>query len=491
MNLRVRIYMILTALIMITLTGGLVMVWYTYRMERLLTDVIDEDVAAFQAAESLESSLVNQKGFVSYYFLDGNPDWLRQLEVYRQQFRDRIAQTRSLVTDVHQKEAIEKIESEYGRYISSKDRVIAYYKAGKREEGAELHRKVREYFSKIFDLCETFKNIHADRIREAREKSREEAGKLRMIAAFATVANFFLGLLLAFVLVNHILGPVRKLLLEADRKESLYPAGDEIKALSRSVRGLIQDVDYTHSELEKSREHLLQAEKMAMVGQLAAGMAHSVRNPFTSVKMRLFSLSRFLDLSDSQKEDFEVISEEIRHIDTIIQNFLEFSRPPKLKMQRVSPSSVVDMAIQLLEHRVKSYNVNIRVVRRQTLPSIEADPEQLKEVFVNFIMNACEAMEKDGSIVIHEEETVAESGSRVVVIRVSDNGPGIPESVRKKIFQPFFTTKEEGTGLGLSIVSRIIEEHRGHVYAESKEGEGATFVVRLPVMALKLKSDKE
>ncbi len=331
-NLRVRIYMLLTALMMITLTGGLVMVWYTYRMERLLTGVIDQDVAAFQAAESLESSLVNQKGFVSYYFLDGNPDWLRQLEVYRQQFRDRLAQTRSLVTDGPQKEAIEKIESEYERYIISKDRVIEHYKAGKRAEGAELHQKVREYFSKIFALCETYKNIHTERIREAREKSRWEAKKLRMIAGFATIANFCLGLLLAFVLVNHILGPVRKLLLEADRKESLYPGGDEIKALSRSVRGLIQDVDHTHSELEKSREHLLQAEKMAMVGQLAAGMAHSVRNPFTSVKMRLFSLSRFLDLSDSQKEDFEVISEEIRHIDNIIQNFLEFSRPPKLKM---------------------------------------------------------------------------------------------------------------------------------------------------------------
>jgi len=490
-NLKVRICMILTALMMITLAGGIVMVWYTYRMQGLLTDVIDRDVAAFQAAESLESSLVNQKGFVSYYFLDSNPDWLRQLKEYRQQFRDRLAQTRFLVTDELQKEAIEKISSEYERYIISKDRVIAYYKAGKREEGAELHRQVREYFSKIFDLCETYKNIHTERIREAKEKSRREAGKLRMIAAFATVINFFLGMLLTFVLVNHILGPVRKLILEADRRESLYPAGDEIKALSRSVRGLIKDVDYTHSELEKSREHLLQAEKMAMVGQLAAGMAHSVRNPFTSVKMRLFSLSRFLDLSDSQKEDFEVISEEIRHIDTIIQNFLEFSRPPKLKMQRVNPSSVVDMAIQLLEHRVKSYNVSIRVICRQTLPSIEADPEQLKEVFVNFIMNACEAMEKDGSIVIYEEEAVTESSNRVVMIRVSDNGPGIPNHVRKKIFQPFFTTKEEGTGLGLSIVSRIIEEHRGRVYVESKEGEGATFVVMLPVMALKLKSDKE
>ena len=136
-------------------------------------------------------------------------------------------------------------------------------------------------------------------------------------------------------------------------------AGDEVKALSHSVRGLIQNVDQTQSELQKSRESLLQADKMALVGKLAAGMAHSIRNPFTSVKMRLFSLNRSLKLSDTQKEDFDVISEEIRHVDTIVQNFLEFSRPPKLKIQSISPSVVVDQAIALLKHRLKSYDVEV------------------------------------------------------------------------------------------------------------------------------------
>jgi signal transduction histidine kinase len=107
--------------------------------------------------------------------------------------------------------------------------------------------------------------------------------------------------------------------------------------LSLSVRGLIEDVDTTHSELEKSREHLFHSEKMAMVGKLAAGMAHSIRNPFTSVKMRLFSLSRSSNLSDTQKDDIHVISEEIRHIDTIVQNFLEFSRPPQIKNAKNQP----------------------------------------------------------------------------------------------------------------------------------------------------------
>ena len=220
---------------------------------------------------------------------------------------------------------------------------------------------------------------------------------------------------------------------------------------------------------------------MAMVGKLAAGMAHSIRNPLTSVKMRMFSLSRTFDLSTPQKEDFEVITEEIRHIDTIVENFLEFSRPPKLKMQRVSPSDVVDLTIQLLQHRLQSYDVQIKLIRQRALPKIQADPEQLKEVLVNIIVNACEAMEGGGSIIIHEEEGFAEPLERVVVIRLSDNGPGIPKSIQDKVLQPFFTTKDEGTGLGLSIATRIIEEHGGWLDLTSEEGKGATFVITIPV----------
>jgi signal transduction histidine kinase len=287
--------------------------------------------------------------------------------------------------------------------------------------------------------------------------------------------------LLAFILAKQILDPLHRLAQEANKEGALKKSGDEVKAISRSVHDLIEAAGQTHIELERSREHLLQAEKMAMVGKLAAGMAHSIRNPLTSVKMRLFSLSRSLKLSDYQKEDFDVISEEIRHTDAIVQSFLEFSRPPRLKMQQISPSIVVDMGLQLLEHRLKSYDVTVKVIRKHQLPEIQADPEQLKEVLVNLIINACEAMELGGSIVIEEEENFVSPWGRVAVIRLKDNGPGIPECIQENIFQPFFSTKEEGTGLGLSIATRIVEEHQGRLDVQSKEGQGSTFIITLPI----------
>jgi len=219
---------------------------------------------------------------------------------------------------------------------------------------------------------------------------------------------------------------------------------------------------------------------MALVGKLAAGVAHSIRNPLTSVKMRLFSLERHLELSSTQKEDLEVISEEIRHIDNIVRSFLEFSRPPKLQMQKTSLSDVVDSALTLLSHRLESYGVTVEVKRAERLPEIGGDPEQLKEVLVNLILNSCEAMVDGGKITIQEGKGQVVPLGRVAFLKYSDNGPGVPASIRDKIFQPFYSTKEEGTGLGLSIASRIIQEHSGFIELTSREGEGAIFIITLP-----------
>jgi signal transduction histidine kinase len=278
-----------------------------------------------------------------------------------------------------------------------------------------------------------------------------------------------------------VLVPIRLLAHTAGRDGGVsLDEPDEVKALGKKIQGLIESVDTTRIELEQSREHLLQSEKLAQIGKLAAGVAHSIRNPLTSVKMRLFTLERTLSLSTAQKEDFEVISEEIRHIDTIVGNFLEFSRPPKLKIQKASPSEVVDMAVQLLRHRIDSYGVTLELMRDRKLPEVDCDPEQLKEVLVNLIVNACEAMGDGGRILITEEEGTTDPMGRVVVIRVSDSGPGIPEVIREKIFEPFYTTKQEGTGLGLSIAAHIIQEHKGCLSVKCRARKGAVFTITLP-----------
>jgi len=480
-NLRLRIYIVLSALVFITIAGGLVMIWYTYRIEGLLNSIIDKNMARFQTTTEMAAALVNQKGFVTYYFLDGDPDWLRQLEKYRQVFRTKAEEALSLTENPEQAEAIALIESEYEKYITAKDAVIELYKIGKRETGASLHKEVRHSFFTILRLCEQYKTIQDKSIRQAERYVRSEAANLRIIAGISIFIIFILAALMAMILVRNVFSPIRRLIAAVNRDKDLKSSENVVKALSRGVYHLMEDMDVTLSELAKSRVTLVQSEKMAMVGKLAAGMAHSIRNPFTSVKMRLFSLGRSLELNAQQKADFDVISDEIRHVDAIVQNFLEFSRPPRLKMQSISPSAVTDTTIRLLKHRLKSYAVKIKVIRTKPLPDIRADPEQLKEVFVNIIINACEAMQDGGTIVIHEEVTSVPQLNKMAVIRLSDNGPGISDSIQTKIFEHFFTTKEEGTGLGLSIAKRIIEEHKGWLDMRSEENAGTAFVITLPL----------
>jgi signal transduction histidine kinase len=483
-SLKNRIYILLAAIFLVTFSGAAVMVWYSYSIERVLTTITDENLVAFQSAESLEIALVNQKGFVSYYFLDGNPDWLIQLEKYRRIFSEQLGQAKVLAQSKHRQATILKIDQEYDHYIREKDQVIEYYKSGEEKDGSKLHQDVRNRFFAILQMCEDYKKEQTASIMEAKQNALTEAARLRDTAMAVIVTHILLVLLLAYLLVNQILNPVRALILETSRSDNIELSGNDVKTLSKSVRGLIEDVGQTQVELEKSRENLLQAEKMAMVGKLAAGMAHSVRNPFTSVKMRLFSLSRSLKLTGTQKEDFDVISEEIDHIDTIVQNFLEFSRPPKLKIQPVSPSTVVDTALQLLCYRLESYNVKVDLHRNQILPAIDADPDQLKEVFVNLMVNACEAMTGGGTIDIHEQ-VIGPPDRLQAQIRITDNGPGIAPPLSAKVFDPFFTTKEDGTGLGLSIVSRIIKEHGGRIDLASTEGRGTTFTIVLPTQGVK------
>ncbi|MDD3580119.1 MAG: ATP-binding protein [Desulfobacca sp.] len=485
LGLQARIFLLLAALVLTTLIGGVMTVWHTDAIDSLITSLIDKNVTSYRAAEELRNALLEQKGFLTYYFLSGDPDWLEQLANYQRSFKGWLRIAQETAYNPTMKEILEQISVNYEKYIPARQQVIELYKAGQRETGAKLHWVVRQQFLELCDLCERYKMIHEQRIQEARGESRAQAQFINTLSLIVMPLVAVLGMLLGYILVKQILGPIRQLMAETGQADATPPEPDEVKALSRRVHSLIENVDQTQIKLERSQVHLLQSEKLALVGKLAAGVAHSIRNPLTSVKIRLFSLRRTLNLDPSQQEDLEVISEEIRHIDTIVRNFLEFSRPPKPKMQKVSPSEVVDQALQLLQHRLETYNVTIKLIRSRRLPEIWADPDQLKEVLVNLLVNACEAMGDGGLITITETEDFVETSGPVMIIQVSDNGPGIPESMHDKVFQPFYSSKEEGTGLGLSIAARIIQEHGGWIDLNSQEGQGTTFIINLPFRKLK------
>jgi signal transduction histidine kinase len=480
LGLRARVYLLLGSLLLVNMAGPVIMVWYAAMARDLYTATADKDLAALTAAHELENALLNQKGYATYYYLSRDASWIGKLSESRRTFALWLERIRQDVDAPEPTELLDAITSAYKEYSAAKDNVIDLYRQGREEAAKNQHWAVRDDFDGLRDLCDRFKEFYRARMRQTGQVYLERTDLVMGVAVIGVVINATLGFFLAYVLVGQILDPIRRLARGDRGKGAMAGVSDEVKAIGQKFRDLEKDVDQAHLDLEQSRGHLMQSEKLAMAGRLAAGVAHTIRNPLTSVKMRLFSLERGLKLDPSQKEDFEVIAEEIGHIDTIVRNFLEFARPPKLTAQPVGLSDVVDTALVLLKHRLESYNVEVTVDRSRPLPEISADPDQLKEALVNLVLNACEAMVEGGSIRIREEVGLLEPYGHVLAVRVTDSGPGVPPGLVERIFQPFFTTKGEGSGLGLPIVKRIVEEHGGWITVQSPEGRGATFTMVFP-----------
>lgn len=246
------------------------------------------------------------------------------------------------------------------------------------------------------------------------------------------------------------------------------------------ARALLEAHQRAELKLEASNENMREAEKLALVGKMAAGMAHSIRNPLTGLKLRLFSLTRGMDLDARQAKHLLAINEAVAHMEKVISNVLEVSRKPRLAKSACDVTAVLDRVLLLLEPRLQAYRTRVERTTAQ-LPMIEADSEKLCEAFANLVANACEAAGMDGTVTIIEEAGKLAPLDRVVVVRIHDSGPGIPENLRDVIFEPFMSTKKEGTGLGLPIARQVFEEHGGWLNLHCAPGQGATFVCVLPV----------
>lgn len=461
------------------LAGGVVTMAYMLWLGSVLTAVSEQDMAALRLARELGSALVMQKGFATYFAQDKDPEWIRKLDEYRNSFTHWLGMAKENARGEDAKSLLEQIENQYITYDRERAKVILLYAQGREEEARVLHREARGSFVRITELCENYSRIHEKHMEDARREIARRADFINDLAMATMPGVVLLAAALGYVLTRQVLAPIRQLAMGPG--EAVPGEHDEVKALTKRVRGLMQDVDQTRLQLEQSQEQLIRSEKLALAGKLAAGVAHSIRNPLTSVKMRIFSLERESLLTPQQREDLAVVSEEIRQIDHIVQSFLEFSRPPRLRIARFSPSQVVDGAVELLRERFEAYGISFSVERAEPLPEIYGDPERIKEVLVNLMVNAAEAIgARGGKITVRERLENSTFGEALVVLEVEDNGPGIPHEVQEKVLQPFFSTKEEGTGLGLSISARIVEEHGGWMEFRSEQGEGALFIVNLP-----------
>jgi two-component system sensor histidine kinase HydH len=216
-----------------------------------------------------------------------------------------------------------------------------------------------------------------------------------------------------------------------------------------------------------------------MVGQIAAGVAHELRNPLTSVKLLVQTNLREATRLGFASEDLEIIEQEIRRMERTLQRFLDFARPPKPDRRPVSLATLVDQTFALVEGRARRQHVALRFVHPPIPVVAEADEDQVRQLLVNLVLNALDALPDGGEI-----EVRLESCEGFAELHVLDTGPGIPESLFPTLFDPFVSTKETGIGLGLAVSHRIAAGHGGSLSAVNRPEGGAHFLFRLPASQL-------
>jgi two-component system NtrC family sensor kinase len=246
----------------------------------------------------------------------------------------------------------------------------------------------------------------------------------------------------------------------------------ELAALAKSFNVMAQTLQVT-------QEQLVQKEKLASVGQLAAGVAHEINNPLGTIMLLSDVLCKETPTDDPRREDLEMITTQAKRCKGIVFDLLSFARQNRVMAQQTDVNQLVQRIVA--EESPKERYANVQIVEDLSprLPIIQADPEQLRQALINLMTNAADAMAPDGGVITI---STRHSGLQHVELAVADTGAGMSEEVRSQLFTPFFTTKPpgKGTGLGLSIIYGIVKMHRGDIQVSSKEGEGTRFTIRLP-----------
>ncbi|MCG2762354.1 MAG: ATP-binding protein [Candidatus Atribacteria bacterium] len=241
------------------------------------------------------------------------------------------------------------------------------------------------------------------------------------------------------------------------------------------VVAVIRDV----TEIKDLNEEVARHKRLAALGKLSAGIAHEIRNPLSSIRGLAQFVYNSFSKTDERKEDLNAIIQEVDRLNKLVVQVLDFAKLQKPNLTRFSLNDLIGKITELFKLEIKDKQIKFSPELSPDISKIQADEDQVRQILMNVIINAIQAIPKKGEIKIKTEKTLLK-GEPAIKLIIEDSGIGIPEKDFTQIFDPFFSTKDEGSGLGLSIVYKLVEAHQGEIKVESKEGEGTKFVIFLP-----------
>jgi signal transduction histidine kinase len=318
------------------------------------------------------------------------------------------------------------------------------------------------------------------------EEMLKEIQKTRMMLILIGLVGLAISVGGTALLSRGITGPLKKL-VDATVKISKgeftqqidIDSKDEIGNLAQSFNDMSYQLLLTRKRMEEANKKLIQAEKLASIGRISAGIAHEIRNPLTSVKLNIQKLSQSNRLDEIEKEHLSLSQEGIVQMEKFIKDLLDFTRASELNLNHFSIEQIFDESIKIVADSLELKKIVLKKDYEQGLPRVLVDGDKMRQVFLNVLRNAYETAEEGGSIKVSLSLLKDESGKKIKV-EIADNGSGIPPEKREIIFEPFYTTKSSGIGLGLPNARKIIEQHKGSIKVKDDFKQGACFEILIP-----------
>lgn len=470
----------------------LVSAWQVSRLEGNLASILAENVTSLQAAQELEIRVRQLRSHCFLYLVEPTPARLEPIEEDNRRFEQALLVAQNSANTAEERACVEAIHVGYQRYRDEMAALRAEVLAkGPRTDFGQLSdaHPIRH----LTDSCHELFRINKEAMDRTAAESRAVSQHARLLLLLVGLGGPIGGLILGYGVARGIWRSIYRLSVRVhDAAQHLnqkvgtmsVAVDGDIEHLDRQLQHIVSRVEEVGERLQRHQRDMLRAEQLAAVGQLAAGVAHEVRNPLTSIKLLVEAALRPANRKPLIEQDLQVIHGEVSRLEQTVQEFLDFAKPPAPQRVSTDLGKEASQAVELVRTRARQQGVRLAVsyADGQAVGDAAAaitasvDPAQMRTVLVNLLLNALDAMPGGGDLEIRLER----SANAEIRITVSDTGPGIAAEMAGRLFTPFASTKPTGTGLGLCISRRIVEEHGGQISAEPRPGGGTRFTILLP-----------
>jgi signal transduction histidine kinase len=447
----------------------IVLLVITHKMQDLHGVILLDNIASISAAYNVENSLLNLKELKTNYVLDGDKKWLREFDEKVEIFNFWYNKAFQVANTEEEKDVLSVMSLEFSSYMKAHKQIIYLADSGQKDQAIKLLLiKSMNHYKAIYKGCEELISNNRNVIEESERKLKRYITNSTYLAYAIIICFIILGVLLVIIITKSIVDPIKEIELASDNLMPMNTNKVEMESLRERFQMMIEAIN-------ANQQKLIVSERRAAVGEIAAGISHELNNPIGIICGFAELLIQKQSLTDSDMEYIQDIHGEAVRCKKLLGDLLDFARTPAPCYIRNNLKNVIQETVKLLMNQDKYRDVQFRVKYPPEDVEIEIDAVQIKQVLLNIMLNSCESMDYSGimNIALSYPASSAE-------VKISDNGPGVKEDDRNRIFTPFYTTKSKGVGLGLAICRDIIEKHNGSIGIGGEPGHGAEFVINIP-----------